>query len=224
MKLVNRDEEIPKYFYIFLHFNDGITGWVHKNNFDLDHKIRSGAILNGCALDGKYLARYMDGTQKYAPFIPSPTEEVPISPTSFSLNIAKDYAVEYNVEMYRHMNVGKYPSRFSAIYAFGDYETCKVVSAKYGWNLNNVRKFKLYDDESLKLFYRISKHNMEIISYLRGIDSRNFSTEDQGRIYKHYWDGEGNLDFQIDGKKYSSGEIYEYLIEGVLELVDSNED
>lgn len=169
--------------------------------------------------NSKYLENYINGKQKYLPFVPS--NEVPFSPTSFSLNIVNNYTLEYNLELYRYANVNKYPSRLSAIYAFGDYETCKKVSELYeGWNINTVKKFKLKSLNGLDELVRVSKHNMEIVSYMRGLDCRFFPIEDQNIIYEHYWNGRGNLTLEKNGITYDTGEIYEYLIEGILELVE----
>lgn len=215
MKLCNKDENIPEYFYIFLDFN-GPLGPMHLNNFNLTKRISSGLINN--MFDSNYLQHYLDGTQKYLYFIPS--KEVPNSPTSFSLSVVDNYALEYNLELYRFANVSKYPSRLSAIYAFGDYETCEKVSKVYKWDISTVKKFKLVNIKEMKDLIRVSKHNMEIVSYMRGLDCRFFSIEDQDKIYEHYWNGKGNLKLIKDDIEYSTGEIYEYLIEGILELVE----
>jgi len=218
MKLLNINEEIPEYFYIFLDFNDSF-GFMHWNNFNLSKKIYSGAIINS-ELNLEFKNNYLIGKQKYLPYIPS--EEAPLSRTSFSLNIVNNYTLEYNLELYRYSNVCKYPSRLSAVYAFGNYETCIQVSKKYNWDLNTVKKFKLVNSEEIRNLCRVTKNNMEIISYMRGLDCRFFSREDQNRIYEHYWEGKGNLRLVKNNKEYNTGIIYEYLIEGILELVEEN--
>lgn len=215
MKLMNIDKEIPKYFYVFLDFK-GDFGVVHKNNFKLTKKLTSGLINN--MMNETYLENYINGKQKYLPFIPS--SDIPISPTSFAFNIVNNYALEYNLEQHRYRNFGKYPSRLSAIYAFGDYETCKRVNQMYGWDLKTVKKFRLLENGMLQDLFRITKHNMEIVSCLRGFDCRFFSEEDQEKIYEHYWSGKGNLTLNNYGQNYNAGEIYEYLIDGILELVE----
>ncbi len=219
MKLINKNEEAPEYYYIFLNFDNGITGFVHKHNFELDHKLRSGFVHN-LGLDNKYIERYMNGTQKYIVTNQNENDELPKSPTSFLLGCTDNYGLEHNIEIYRYNNVGVYPSRFSALFAFGDYETCKVVSDKYGWDLEEVRKFKLCSDGALKPFYRVSKHNMEIISALRAIDMNSVSVKEQDSIYKQYWNGDARGNLVINGETYNIGEIYEYLIEGTLEMVE----
>ena len=165
-----------------------------------------------------YLENYINGKQKYLPFIPS--SDIQISPTSFAFNIVKNYALEYNLEQHRYTNFGKYPSRLSAIYAFGDYETCKRVNQIHGWDLKTVKKFRLLKNEIFQDLFRITRNNMEIVSCLRSLDCRFFSKEEQEKIYEHYWSGKGNLVLSNYGQNYNTGEIYEYLIEGVLELVE----
>lgn len=109
---------------------------------------------------------------------------MPNSPTSFSFNVVNDYALEYNLELYRYANECRYPSRMSAIYAFGDYGTCIEVNKKYNWDLKTVKKFKLLKNNELTdRLTRVTKHNMEIISYMRGVDCRFFTLEEQNKVY-----------------------------------------
>ena len=217
MKLCNMDEEFPEYFYIFLNYN-GILGDANWNNLNLTRRIDSGLINN--IYNEQFLLDYLSGTQDYLPFIPN--AKCPKSPTSFVLNIVSYYSLEYNLELYRKNNVGKYPSRLSAIFAFGDYETCIKVSKKHKWPLSEVRRFKLKDLERNNNLIRVSKHNMEIVSLMRGLDCRFFSGVNQNKIYEQYWNGNGNLKIIQNGKEYETGEIFEYLIEGVLELVEDD--
>ena len=216
MKLLNVDEDIPEYFYIFLNFNDAF-GFMHWNNFNLTKKIFSGAIINS-EVSNDYRIKYLKGEQQYLPFVLA--ENQPPSNTSFTLNIISEYSLEHNLELYRYANINQYPSRLSAIYAFGDYETCIKVSKLYKWDINTVKKFKLVSNIEIQNLIRVTKHNMEIISYMRGLDCRFFPREEQDKIYKHYWSGRGNLKLIKDCNEYDTGEIYEYLIEGILELVE----
>lgn len=216
MKLLNVDEEIPEYFYIFLDFN-GTFGFMHENNFNLTKKIFSGAVINS-EISTDYRVRYLKGEQQYLPFVLS--ENRPLSQTSFSFNVVNNYLLEYNLELYRYAYANKYPSRLSAVYAFGDFETCVKVSNLYNWDINTVKKFKLVSNTLVKDLVRVSKNNMQIISFMRGLDCTSFSREDQHEIYTHYWNGEGDLKLMKDNKEYNTGEIYEYLVEGILELVE----
>lgn len=140
----------------------------------------------------------------------------------FSHNVTNEYQTEYNCELHRYYNFPKYPSRLSSSYAFGDYESCKLVSQKYGWKLDTVRKFKLIPHEQ----NRVAKVNMEIISLERL--ANNISMQDMAtlnQVWSWYWNGNGQLELELPGHSgsrqiYKSGEIWEYLVEGILELVE----
>ena len=81
-----------------------------------------------------------------------------------------DYMVEYDAELCRKYHYPQYPSRLSAIFAFGDYETCKEVDRKYDWDLSTVKKFRLNIDN----LTRVIKVNMEIVSLMRTAYIRGF--------------------------------------------------
>lgn len=50
------------------------------------------------------------------------------SPSPYMLSAINDYRIEYDAEVFREKNYLLYPSRLSALYAFGDLETSKYVS------------------------------------------------------------------------------------------------
>ena len=50
------------------------------------------------------------------------------SPSPYMLSAINDYRIEYDAEVFREKNYPLYPSRLSALYAFGDLETSKYVS------------------------------------------------------------------------------------------------
>ena len=71
----------------------------------------------------------------------------PKVPGALSLfEISRDYLenrlMERDAEEYRKKINPLLPSRTN-IFAFGDFNTCKVVSQKYGWNLSEVKTFTL---------------------------------------------------------------------------------
>ncbi len=133
--------------------------------------------------------------------------------------------MEYDAELCRKYYYPKYPSRLSAIFAFGDYETCKKVNRKYGWDLSTVKKFRLNIDNLI----RVIKVNMEIVSLMRTAYKIGFfddKTKDD--IWKKYWNGTGDIDLELpdvesERKIYHSGEIFEYLIEGKPVLIESDQ-
>lgn len=218
IKLVNKDEEAPKEFYIFQDFDSSIYDRINGNNYSLSHKMLSTAFKH--CLTKQDFTSYKEGDIDYLPFIRADMSNV-CKPSTFIQKTINYYDIEHNLEWYRRNNFKKYPSRFSSIFAFGDYESCKKVSQKYNsWSLSSVRKFRLFEDiKYLKEFVRIGKFNMEIVSLLRGVEISLFSREDQEILYKRYWEGKGNTSIEFLGEKSESGEIYEYLIEGMLEEV-----
>jgi hypothetical protein len=212
-KLMNINEEIPKEFYVFVNLDNPIT----KHNLEITKGFTSGAIGNIINMK-----KYLDGTMDYLPFIPNPNQDHgPLS--MFQWNITSDYRAEYNCEIFRKEHCPLFPSRLSAIYAFGDFETCKKVSATYSdWDINNVRKFSL---EPIP-FTRVVKVNMEIISLMRGADTRcSLDQNAHNTIWNSYWRGDGNIQLELPSLTWereirNSGIIWEYLIEGRLKLIE----
>jgi hypothetical protein len=169
------------------------------------------------------LKKYLDGTIDYIPFIPNNNVDVH-GLSAYSMSSQSNYRVEYNCELYRHghKETKLYPSRFSCVFAFGDYETCQKVSQLYGWDIYSVRKFKI-----LKLpFTRVVKVNMEVVGLMQGCESSTMIVaNEQEKIWKHYWSGAGDICIEVPNASESletrhSGVIWEYLIEGRIELVD----
>jgi len=76
---------------------------------------------------------------------------------------------------------------------------------------------------------RVIKVNMEIVSWMRTAYKRGFfddKTKDD--IWKNYWNGTADVDLELPDVEYGreiypSGEIFEYLIEGKVELIESDQ-
>jgi len=228
LKLSNGEEKIPEEFYVFLEYSSNITDSVNQQNFSLSKRLYSSGFINLSML--KNFQEYLKGDIEYLPFTRS--SSMIQSPSAFMLKSINNYNIEYNLETVRKQFFSTYPSRFSSLFAFGDYDSCLQVASKYPsyWNLDTVRKFRMSEEaiEAMKLkdFIRVGKFNMEIVSLLRGMNMVNFSAADQTLICKKYWEGEGNVTINTvtDIKKNirsncDSGVIYEYLIEGILEEV-----
>lgn len=215
----NSNDSIPEVFYVFTNTNN----WLTKHNLTFTKGFTSGSI--GEILASKDLQKkYFDGTINYYQYIPNEAPDLH-GLSAYSMSATTEYRIEYNCEGHRKTckDTILFPSRLSALYAFGDYETCVKVNEKYpGWNLGSVRKFKLLDMP----LTRVAKVNMEIVSLMRDAERRgSWPNEEQVKIWHHYWMGDGNLDLEVpaDGKnfeKVSSGVIWEYLIEGRVELVE----
>lgn len=138
----------------------------------------------------------------------------------YFLTAINDYRIEYDAEMHRMAKHSLYPSRLSSIYAFSDMNTCHQVSMKYGWPLNSVKKFRLKENP----FNRVIKVNMEHVSLARLAYKISMITN-VSCIWESYWSGIGNIMLELPEagggrKRYESGVIWEYLIEGCVEHSD----
>ncbi|EGQ8681846.1 hypothetical protein GKA74_23045 [Vibrio parahaemolyticus] len=210
--LINKNENIPEEFFVFVNFSSPLAA----------HNYKIGAYTSGACstwFQEETLAKYLDGSLNYLPFEPSQRDPMAVSP--YCLTAINDYRIEYDAEIYRKQNHPLYPSRLSATYAFGDFETCREVSQKYGWNLNTVRKFKLLDSP----LNRVAKVNMEHVSLGRHA-YRVASMANVEDIWRAYWTGKGNIQIELpDGPEFTrnvrdSGVIWEYLVEGCLQPVE----
>jgi len=213
-KTMNTQESLPEYFYVFVDMDNMIT----NHNLTIT-KCLSSSIIGGLS-DLEIFNSYMNGTIDYLPFIPNPNvARKPIS--MFQNTITSDYRTEYNCEIFRKHYFPLFPSRLSAIYAFGDYESCERATKMYHWNINNLKKFKLEDNP----FNRVVKVNMEIVSWERTanrISSLDHNMEEQ--IWLAYWNGESGGIFELPtiyGRdRFEVKTLWEYLIEGRIKLAD----
>lgn len=240
MKLINCPEvDIPNEFYIFVDFNNLQT----KENIEKTNCINSSAFLQHIdktdkEFSSKYLKgivssfspnrsntdnfseKYLNGSLNYLPFDINQNCDVNFI-SMFCRSITSEYTTEYNCEIHRKYNVPTYPSRLSSCYAFADFESCKAVSKKYNWDINTVRKFRLIPHKD----NRVAKVNMEIISlerYANRVSSLDYN--EQMKIWGSYWNSFGEIEIElptINGRKtFKSGILWEYLVEGILQLTD----
>jgi hypothetical protein len=210
--LLNKTAEIvPETFFVFVNLFNPMTFY----NFQITKTFHSAAYTQ-CIEDKDFAKKYLDGTATYVPFNPNNENDLKfLSP--YHLTAIRQYANEYSAERTRFMHYQIYPSRLSALYAFGDYQTCIEVSKKYGWDLSSVKEFKLVSNDSN---VRVVRVNMEIVSLMNG-NTGSLNQETTDMIWHKYWSGEGNVDMEIPTtdfkrKTFSSGIIWEYLIEGAL--------
>lgn len=215
--LMNLDEKIPDKFFVFINESNPVT----RNNIALTQQITSSGVTEALISKEK-LNEYLIGKMQFAPYIPNPIQNYSIS--LFNLSVTNEYSVEYEAEYIRSRYFPLYPSRFSCIYAFGDYQTCQKASNLYDWDINTVKEFKLLKNP----LNRVVKVNMEHVSLWRGIKNTytSFDRNDIDNFWKSYWRGDKNINVEIphinseDKKTIASGTIYEYLIEGTLKLID----
>jgi hypothetical protein len=209
---MNVDEEVPSEFFIFVNQLNPIT----SHNFNLTGQFNSGAF-SSVSISSDHLQKYIKGEFRYLPFEPVQMDAVMLSP--YFLTAINDYRVEYDAEYYRTQFHPLYPSRLSAVYAFGDYDSCVAVNSKHGWPLAEVHRFKLLDHP----LNRVVKVNMEYISLVRHAYKVSM-LQDVGQIWKGYWTGIGNLVMELpatgfERKTYESGVVWEYLIEGTVQKI-----
>lgn len=136
------------------------------------------------------------------------------------------------IEQYRRTLSPLFPSRISCVFAFDNYEICRICKEKYSWEHGKIRKYRLIEDKAT----RVIRCNMEIISTFREllVDTNqknvpNLFYNSYGDLCRNYWFGTGSIDFGIfvsDDNVYKSNvngrcrALWEYLIEGRLELVE----
>ena len=208
---------------IFLVFADtsNVTCW---NNLRFTKSIISSAVV--AAGDPAFREAYVNGTANYVPFVPNNARSSGFV-SLFTVNAQSHYEVEYDAEYVRYHQFQTLPSRLSAVYAFGAEEDCRMANKLYGWDLSTLRRFRLRRDG----LTRVHRANMEIISLMRfAYPKASWSREERDAIWKHYWSGVGSLKVEIPVIRddaptrewFESGEIWEYLIEGRLELIDEN--
>lgn len=224
MHTLNTNESLPEYFYVFLHSN---RMWHLKWNFRLSKTLTSASITNAL-FDTDSSSKYIKGDMDYIPFVPNPNVDMK-SPSSFSLQEVSNYTVDYNAELFRkqHDTTNMYPSRFGCIYAFGSLEDAKKAAEEWNFNLNDLHKFKLKD---IGAFTRVVKVNMQIISQMWNIgNGASFNPEMNEIIWNHYWSGGAELPLEVPNLKTGEGletidygVIWEYLIDGQLELVEND--
>jgi hypothetical protein len=149
--------ELPAEFFIFV---DRVS-LVTRSNYDL-----GGSFSSRCAsllFHPEGIRRYESGEIDLLPFRPNPDQYPDLSP--FVVQLMTEQWIEYEAERLRRTLCPSAPSRLSAIYAFGDQQTCLDVAKKYGWPLESVRRFKLAPGEP----YRAIRVNMEVVSLMPGI-------------------------------------------------------
>lgn len=201
---------LPDEFFIFVNQANPVA----ENNYRLTKTFSSRFAGRLQPLD--------DAQADPMPFIPNPNVDPSLNP--FVLSVTNDYEIEWNAELGREVFAPQAPSRMSAIYAFGDVESCQAVGAKYGWPLKSVRRFELVNSAEA----RVVRVNMEVVSLLRGVNRlASWSAEDHQAIWSHYWTGHGELSLQVPDTRagqawatHTSGVIWEYLIEGVVHSSD----
>lgn len=220
MKLLNLNEESPEFFYVFMNPGNDVVGRVLKHNFQLSKRLISASFQSFLVSPEKYIK----GEFQYLPFIKN-ENSTPV-PSPFVVHTIKNYALEYNLETYRMSYYPTFPSRLGALYAFADLDTCVKVSKKYGWDVKEIKKFKLFSGmQEAGQFMRIIKCNMEIVSFMRSLSYEINDAEFLNKLYFDYWHClEGNVTDLKSNEIIHIENISEYLIDGILESCEFSDD
>lgn len=205
---------IPGEFFLF----------TNRNRFGrAAPPISSGSYISAayaaCEVDERFAAKYRNGTASYLPYLPQESD-LPNVPEHI-LSVDTGFRVEYDAETVRREYYPFAPSRVSALFAFGDVETCKRAHDFYAWDIKRVVTASLRLDKNV----RIWRVNMEIISILREVYAATRSVGRYTDAWRSYWAGEGNITIHLprgithSGRKsISTGVMWQYLIEGRLEV------
>jgi len=205
-------------YFVFADTNDPMC-W---HNLHVTKCIISSSIA-AVSSDSAFAEAYAKGTAVYAPYVPNGSRSSGFI-SRFSINATGSYTIEYDAENTRFNEFPLKPSRFSSVFAFATEEDCQKANRLYGWDLAQVKKFRLADLPGT----RVHRANMEIISLMRAVQPRaSWGEEDRRSVWRHYWSGGGSIKVEVpvmkDGSPnrqwFDSGEIWEYLIEGRLDLV-----
>ena len=197
---------------------------VTRHNLQFTRSLKSTGLVGALQSEEGRLA-YLEGVTNYWPFEPGQGLRSGFI-SMFASSITSGYRLEYNCELFRRCDqqARTYPSRLSALFAFGDEVSLHRASDLYGWDLRTVKRFRLVDGE----LNRVVRVNMEVISMMRHAEAiSSMSPEDNQAIWSHYWSGGGEISIELPASDQNgrhaqtSGVIWEYLIEGRLELLDS---
>lgn len=211
LRTLNGNEQLPETFYVFVGGYNSIT----QHNFRITGTFSSSSVI-AAEIDPEFRKKYIDGTATYAPFTPT-APSCPIH-SPYLLTAVNDYRVEYDAERYRYQYYPIYPSRLSAVYAFGDKATCEIVAKKYNWNLSSASEFVLVKSD----LTRVVKVNMEIVSVARAAyKMSSLDQENIDLIWQAYWEGRDKMAMEIPngigGRQVLKAEpVWEYLIDGVI--------
>lgn len=209
--------------------NDIFFVFADTSNMMCWHNLRFTRMISSSGISAvdtnpSFREAYLRGSANYAPYVPSSGRSCGFV-SLFTVNVTSQYQVEYDAEFTRFHEFPTLPSRFSAIFAFGNEDDCRKAHELYRWDLSTLRRFRLIPNP----LNRVHRANMEIISLMRSVYPRgSWSREEREAIWRHYWSGGGSLKVEIPiirndafaREWFESGEIWEYLIEGHLELVE----
>lgn len=200
-RTINTQEIVPEELYIFVQMNDPMCA----NNYAVGGWA-SGALSSAC-MSNENLKRYLTGDIDY--FVDP--EGLALSPFYVRGKCHNQMETKCN-EIRRNIN-RLLPSRASAVYAFGDAQSCEFVADKFNWDISEVKKFKL----NINPLTRVAKVNMQIISHLLGMVE---FPENIDEIFQDYWSGKSSSIIKLNNATHEVNEVvWEYLIDGKVETI-----
>lgn len=218
----------PTKFWIVLDSELPVTAWQVMMTGRFTSSAWGAAVSDPVAL-----VQYVHGRGNYVPFVENPCWDLRTAGLSMYMQAVRtNYIVEYEAERVRRLVDGTLPSRLSAVFAFGRKKDAdKAARAENRARRDSparlpveVRQFELLPHE----LNRVHVVNMHIISVMRrALRVATWSQAETEANFRHYWTSRGNLAFDLpspDPKRrqlVESGVMWEYLIEGQLQLVDA---
>jgi len=198
-------DQLPTSFWVF----------VSRSNFLAAHNVAAVGQITSPSV----VARITGKEEEYLAAIPNPDATGAVS--QFGLSLLGRYWSEYNGELLRRQEFPGKPSRFGALFAFGDFQTCEKVAEKHHWDISEVREFKPL------LVANWGRFDMSLVTLMNGVTARSNLPFSDMTLWRAYWSGSGegaawtmpsatNLG---EMETFSSGEpVWEYLIDGSLKL------
>jgi hypothetical protein len=186
-----------------------------------DVGVYASAAWTTATFDSSFRKRYIEGQIDYLMFEQNPNFDGGAM-SAYLKGVTTEYMVEYNAEQARRQVDPKVPSRLSAVYAFGTKADAVRAANAAGRPKWEVYAFALND---LPLT-RVARVNMNIVSLVRlGTRVGTWDPETIDAIWRHYWNGGGELTFELPSGpgfkrvRHESGVVWEFLIEGRLEML-----
>ncbi len=215
-KLMNCEAEYPQEFFLFSNRLSIATQRARRDS----KRVSSGAFSS--LGDPELAAKYDAGTLKYLPYVRAANDKINNSP--YFLAPTNDYRIEHDCELVRAHRYPQYPSRFSAVFTFGDYETCQEVHGKYrrSWPMESVKKCRLIENPR----NRVVRVNIEYLTVARQIYKLpGVQVADIARFWDEYWSGNRRISFDFvtnpahPTHHFEAGCFWNYIIEGEMDIL-----
>jgi hypothetical protein len=171
------------------------------------------AAFEAMQADPTIVGDYEAGTLDYLPFVENANWLGRWSVPGRTVGLR--YRLDHDAELVRREHYPHHPSRFSAVFAFGDEESCERVETQLQWDRQDRREFRLVPDPR----NRVARLNFHAFTAARNVymSERDFSADEREALWLPYWRGDPPPMRPLPPEL--SPALWEYLIDGVLELV-----